>query len=240
MLLRILGSCALLLLLAVTFVPKVASAAGITVSAVSVGGTTAALLMPIKPRASIILLTGGAGRVGIDAEGNIGVGRGTQLVRTREAYAGRGFAVLVPDYGYDLSALVIFMRGIKGPVTVVGTSRGTQWAAQGIAAGARPDRLVLTSGFLTDESGDSDNVSRTLGSADRLPPTLIVHHREDGCRKTLPAGVEPFLAWAHGRARVAWLSGGTTEGDPCGALAHHGFNGIDGQVVGAVAAFAGR
>jgi hypothetical protein len=29
-------------------------------------------------------------------------------------------------------------------------------------------------------------------------------------------------------------------GDPCEARAYHGFNGIDGQVVSAVAAFAGR
>jgi hypothetical protein len=45
------------------------------------------------------------------------------------------------------------MAAIKRPVTVIGTSRGTIRAAEGIARGARPDALVLTSGFLSAESG---------------------------------------------------------------------------------------
>lgn len=235
---RSIGVIAVVLGLAISVAP--AGAADPQVSVLSVGGTDAVLLKPAKPRASIILLTGGPGRVGIDPSGEIGAGRNNQLVRTRQAYAARGFAVLVPNSGFDLAALVTFMRTIKSPVTVVGTSRGTQRAAHGLAAGARPDRLVLTSGFLSDESGDPDNVVNTLGSPSALPPTLVVHNREDGCRKTTPAGVAPFIAWSQGRARVTWLSGGATEGDPCGATAYHGFNGLDGQVVSAVAAFAGR
>jgi len=48
------------------------------------------------------------------------------------------------------------------------------------------------------------------------------------------------LAWAAGKARVVWLDGGVSEGPGCEAQAHHGFNGIDGQVVAAVAGFAAR
>jgi hypothetical protein len=127
-----------------------------------------------------------------------------------------------------------------GPVTLVGTSRGTQRAARGIAAGARPARLVLTSGFLSDASGDGDNVKAILGSPAALPPTLVVHHRKDGCRFTRPEGVAPFVAWAKGKARVVWLDGGRDSGNPCQARGHHGFAGIDGQVVSAVAGFAAR
>ena len=184
-----------------------------------------------------ILLAGGSGSLGISADGGISQGSGNQLVRTREAYAARGFAVLVPDSGFDLAALVEYMAKIKRPVAVVGTSRGTQRAARGLAAGARPDRLVLTSGFLSNESGDSDNVMNILGSPDALPPTLVVHHHEDGCSKTAPAGVAPFIAWAHGKARVTWLNGGTADGDVCQAQSHHGFAGIDGQVVSVVSGF---
>jgi hypothetical protein len=132
------------------------------------------------------------------------------------------------------------MSAIKRPVTLAGTSRGVQRAAQGLAGGARPDKLVLTSGFLSDKSGDTDNVMNTLGSPAILPPTLVVEHRHDDCRKTLPAGVDPFIAWAHGKAHAVWLDGGISEGDPCEAMAHHGFNGIDGKVVSVVAGFAGR
>jgi len=213
-----------------------AGAAEISVSGLSVGGVNAALLTPPKPKGAIILLAGGDGRLGISSDGSISR-TGNQLVRTREAYAARGFAVLVPEGDVDLAQAVTTMQRY-GRVTVVGTSRGTQRAARGIAAGARPARLVLTSGFLTDASGDADNVANILGSPAALPPTLIVHHRQDGCRKTLPAGVEPFLAWAHGKAKVTWLDGGISEGNPCEAQAHHGFNGIDGAVVSAVAGFA--
>ena len=62
----------------------------------------------------------------------------------------------------------------------------------------------------------------------------MVHHRRDTCRHTLPAGVQPFLDWSKGKATVKWLDGGTAEGDPCQARGHHGFNGIDAQVVDAV------
>jgi hypothetical protein len=79
-----------------------------------------------------------------------------------------------------------------------------------------------------------------LGSPAALPPTLVVHHKQDGCRITRPEGVAPFLAWAKGKARVAWLSGGRDDGNPRQARGHHGFAGIDGQVVSAVAGFAAR
>jgi hypothetical protein len=52
---------------------------------------------------------------------------------------------------------------------------------------------------------------------------------------TQPAGVDPFIKWAGGRARVRWLSGGANGGNPCEARSHHGYNGLDGQVVGLAA-----
>jgi hypothetical protein len=228
----------LALLVGLALSVRTAAAAGVSASTVQVGGVSAALLTSPHPHGAIILLAGGDGNIGVGADGAI-ARPGNQLVRTRMAYAARGFAVLVPDCCVDLAAAVTYM-GQYGPVTVVGTSRGTQRAARGLAAGARPARLVLTSGFLSDASGDSDNVMRILGSPDALPPTLIVHHRHDECGMTSPEGVKPFLDWAGGRARVVWLDGGRSEGDPCQAFAHHGFNGIDMQVVSAVASFAAR
>lgn len=207
-----------------------------TVSGVSIGSTRAALIVPARPHGAIVLLAGGDGNIGVAADGSI-AREGNQLVRTRATYARRGFAVLVPDAGVDVAAAVESMRRY-GKVTLVGTSRGTQRAARGIAAGARPDRLVLTSGFLSDASGDTDNVMKILGSPDGLPPTLVIHHRHDGCARTKPAGVAPFAAWAGSRARVAWLDGGSEEGNACMALAHHGFAGIDSAVVSAVVHFA--
>jgi hypothetical protein len=220
--------------LAVIFLCVHAAAADETVS---VGGSRAVLLRPASPAASVILMPGGDGSIGAGANGEITQLRGNQLVRTRNSYRARGLAVLVVDSNVDLAAAVNYMAAIKRPVTVIATSRGTLRAAQGIARGAKPDALVLTSGFLTDESGGRENVANILGAPAKLPRTLVIHHRNDGCRVTLPAGVAPFIAWSGGRARVAWLTGGTNEGNPCQARAYHGFNGIDGQVVAAAAAF---
>lgn len=204
---------------------------------VTIAGSRAVLIKPASPRASVILMPGGSGAINPGEHGEINGLKGNQLVRTRSAYAARGLAVLVVDAGTDLSSAVQYMAAIKRPVTVVATSRGTQRAAEGIARGARPDALVLTSGFLSAESGGGSNVMSIIGSPSALPRTLVIHHRNDGCKVTAPAGVDPFVKWSAGRARVAWLSGGRNDGDPCEARGYHGFNGLDGQVVGLAAGF---
>ena len=230
-------SCVVTLLALATVITLVVPDPASADETVSVGGSQAVLLRPASPRASVILMPGGSGAINAGPGGQIGALGGNQLVRTRQAYKQRGLAVLVADSSTDLSAAIAYMAAIKRPVTVIATSRGTLRAAEGIARGARPDALVLTSGFLSAESGSGSNVMSILGSPSALPRTLVIHHRSDGCRVTLPAGVDPFVKWASGRARVAWLSGGASEGDACEARSHHGFNGQDGQVVGLAGGF---
>jgi hypothetical protein len=216
----------------------VAAAAARAAETVSIAGSQAVLLRPASPVASVILMAGGDGRIEAGPGGVIGRLKNNQLVRTREAYLARGLAVLVVDADVNLAQAVDYMAAIKRPVTVIGTSRGTLRAARGIAAGARPDALVLTSGFLSPASGKpNENVEASLGTPERLPKTLIIHHRHDECRFTQPAGVAPFIAWAGGKARVVWLDGGSAQGDPCQAKSHHGFLGLDGEVVAHAAAF---
>jgi len=205
---------------------------------VEIGGTRVLLMKPKVPTASLILMPGGDGLINVTSDGRLGRMKGNSLVRTADDFVKRNFVVLIIDADTDLSAAVDYMRTIKRPVIVAGTSRGTLRAAQGIAKGARPDKLVLTAGMLTPESGHrSFNVQSVLGTPDKLPPTLIVHHRRDGCRVTLPGGVEPFLKWAGNKARVTWLDGGISEGDPCEAFGYHGFNEIEARMVAAVASF---
>ena len=225
------------LLGAAAIVVALVSGSALADETVSIGGSRAVLIKPNAPRASVILLPGGDGRIAAGDHGDINGLKGNQLVRTRQAYAARGLAVLVVDANTPLDGAVQYMAAIKRPVTVIGTSRGTIRAAQGIAGGARPDALVLTSGLLSAESGSGQNVMSILGSPASLPRTLVIHHRQDSCRLTLPAGVEPFVKWSAGRARAVWVSGGINEGDPCEARAYHGFNGLDGQIVGIAAGF---
>lgn len=229
-----------LLLLAMGGIPMLAAfalAPALADESVTIGGSRAVLIKPGAPRGSVILLPGGDGAIRAGDSGDIQGLRGNQLVRTRHAYAARGLAVLVADAGTDLKTAVDYMAAIKRPVTVIGTSRGTLRAAEGIARGARPDALVLTSGFLSPASGSGSNVMSILGSPAALPRTLVIHHRQDSCKATLPAGVDPFIKWSAGRARVSWLTGGVEEGDPCQVRGHHGFNGLDGQVVALAAGF---
>lgn len=216
----------------VTLLLAVATGLARAAETVSIGGSNAVLLRPASPRGSVILMPGGDG--GIDAlpGGRIGRLKNNQLVRTRSDFAAHRLAVLVVDADVNLAAAVDYMRKIKPPVTVIGTSRGTLRAASGLAHGARPDALILTSGFLSPESGSaSQNVIAILGSPAKLPRTLVIHHRQDGCRFTSPAGVVPFIRWAAGKARVAWVDGGSSQGNPCKAKSHHGFYGIDGRMV---------
>lgn len=200
---------------------------------VSVGGSRALLIRPASPRGSVILMAGGNGQLILGPGGEVQSLINNSVVRTRGAFAARGYAALVVDAGIDLRQAVTFMARLARPVIVVATSRGTQRAAYGVAAGAKPDRLVLTSGFLSDDSGGRINMMSVLRNPSRLPPTVVVHHRQDGCRFTAPEGVEPFLRWAGARARVVWLSGGYNAGDPCGARSYHGFLGIEDQMVAA-------
>ena len=223
--------------IAVAALLLIAPAAALAQETVDIDGSKAVLLRPQAPTASVILMPGGDGHIKAGANGTISGLRNNQLVRTRQAYLAHKLAVLVVDADVDLKRAVAYMAAIKRPVTVIGTSRGTLRAAAGIARGAKPDALVLTSGFLTNESGGSENVANILGSPNALPRTLVIHHRNDGCRFTLPAGVEPFIRWAGGRAKVAWLDGGASEGNPCKARAHHGFNGLDSRVVALAAGF---
>lgn len=204
---------------------------------VSIAGSQAILLKPSSPKASVILMPGGDGEIQARPDGRVGHLKNNQLVRTRKAYEAKGLAVLIVDANTDLAAAVAYMRKIKSPVTVIGTSRGTLRAAEGIAKGAQPDALVLSSGFLSPESGNKHNVMAILGSPARLPKTLVIHHRHDECKFTKPEGVAPFIKWAGGKARVVWLDGGEAISGPCRAKSHHGFLGLDGKFVSIAAGF---
>src|SRR5690242_8080401 len=111
---------------------------------VNIGGSQAVLLRPAAPTGSVILMPGGDGRIEAGPGGRIGGKKNNQLVRTRTAFVEHGLAVLVVDSDVNLAAAISYMRKIKSPVTVIGTSRGTLRAAKGIAHGAQPDALILT------------------------------------------------------------------------------------------------
>jgi len=225
----------------------------------------ALLIVPANPAGSVILLAGGHGKLDITPQGAVTELAKNQLVRTRAAYAKVGYAVLVPDiapdmktpsgvapryraseaYAQDLGAAVRYMRGIKNPVVMVGTSRGTLSVADALGhlteKAARPDAAVLTSGFLGSAASGGFQVRKLVHDdpARMNLPMLLVHHRKDGCEHTSPANVEPFRAWYEKNGRkleVIWLDGGLPpKSKPCNALSPHGFYGLDNEVVAKIA-----
>jgi hypothetical protein len=86
-------------------------------------------------------------------------------------------------------------------------------------------------------SADLATVTSLLGAPAKLPPTLVVHHRHDGCRMTPPTAVGPFVSWSGGRARVRWIDTTGPDSDPCRASSAHGFYRNDGPAVSAIIGF---
>lgn len=217
------------------------------------------VLAPPDPKAAVILFPGGHGGLQLSQDGSMRWGKGNFLVRSRRLFADQGLFVVVvdapsdhqsppflrgfrqqPEHAEDIKAVIAWVRAqAKVPVWLVGTSRGTQsaaYAAIELAGQAGPDGLVLTSTILTDRR------TRPVPAMplDRLRiPVLVVHHRQDGC-KLCPYGEAPALIEKLGNAprkQLLSFEGGEDRGDPCEAFAHHGFNGLERDVVAQIAAW---
>ena len=217
------------------------------------------VIEPDKPKAAVVLFAGGNGGLQISPAGNFKWGEGNFLVRTRRLFASNGLMVAVvdapsdrqnspylsgfrqtPEHVADIKAVIAWSRQQANiPVWLVGTSRGTQSAAfiatQLALADGGPDGLVLTSTILTDKPGARPVPEMPLGRIQ--VPTLVVHHKQDGCQyckyRDLPSLMDKLTAVP--RKELLTFEGGKDQGDPCEAMAHHGFNGIEQEVVTKIA-----
>lgn len=218
------------------------------------------VITPDKPKAAVILFAGGDGGLTLEADGRIPKLAGNFLVRSRQQFADQGLTTVVIDapsdrqsppylsgsrqtaeHVSDVKAVIAWLREqAKIPVWLIGTSRGTQSAAyiatQLPLAEGGADGIVLTSSIVRDQR------SRAVPemALDRVRiPVLVAHHRQDGCRVCLFADVPPVLErlTATPRKELMVFDGGISVGDPCEARAYHGFNGIEREVVNAIAAW---
>jgi hypothetical protein len=94
----------------------------------------------------------------------------------------------------------------------------------------RAQKLVLVSGNL-------DSVREKVGSPDKLPPTLVIHHRLDRCSNTSPNQVDRFQQWGGSKVSVHWMMGGSNSGDSCGPQSYHGLADLDEEVVNTITSF---
>ena len=217
------------------------------------------VLTPPNPKATVILFSGGDGGLGIQPDGTLSRGKENFLVRTRQLFADQGFVVAVVDapsdrQGYpfldgfrqksehvtDIKAVITWARAQAAiPVWLVGTSRGTLSAAfVGIelaGTDSGPDGLVLTSTILSDKRG----TPVTGMQLSRLQiPVIVAHHKDDACRFCAYGNLPMLMDRLDHvpRKQLLTFTGGDSVGDACEALAHHGFNGIESDVVSQVAA----
>jgi pimeloyl-ACP methyl ester carboxylesterase len=217
------------------------------------------LLRPVgTPVAGVIIFAGGDGNLALTAAG-VGQLQGNFLVRTRIRWAREGFLVAILDqpsdrknglwnfrttseHAADVKPAIAAVRELaRAPVWLVGTSMGTLSAANGAArlAEGGPDGIVLTSS-VTETSKMSYETTRHAGLGDIRVPTLVVHHKDDGCRASPYSGAEDIMK-ALKRAPVKELmvfeGGSPAISAPCEAKAPHGYLGIEAQVVSAIGAW---
>jgi hypothetical protein len=218
------------------------------------------VLSPPEPKAAVILFAGGHGGLQVFANGSMKWGEGNLLVRSRQLFADAGLTVAVidapsdrqsppylsgfrqrPEHAADVKAVIGWLReNAKVPVWLIGTSRGTQsaaYVATDLVGADGPDGLVLMSTILTDIKGNRPVTAMPL---DKIRvPVLVVHHEQDGCEHCAFSGVPGLMGKLTNSPRTHLLSfsGGENTGDPCEALAYHGFNGLERQVVSKTAAW---
>ncbi len=216
------------------------------------------LIKPEKPAASVILFAGGLGALGLKSATTMKWGAGNFLVRVRDKFAARGLMVAVADapsdkpkglYGsfrftkthaLDIDAVAAYLKKQVGvPVWAVGTSLGSFSAASGAIYSRNVDGLVLTSSTtraLPDwpiaNSHPHGVASMPLGSF--KGPALIVAHVDDGCMVSPAVDTEKLRKALKNASpvEVALLKGGEArDPNPCEAMGHHGFLGIEDKAV---------
>ena len=95
---------------------------------------------------------------------------------------------------------------------------------------------MLTSTILTDPKAPPV----TAMALEKLSiPVLVAHHELDGCSHCAYSDIPALMQKLDGLPRKQLLSfrDGVSRGDPCQAMAYHGFNGIESEVVGQIAAW---
>ena len=207
------------------------------------------------PVASVILLSGGEGVVSLNRYGPSWK-HGNFLVRARDLFAEEALLVAVLDVpsdrssGYgsfrvskeharDVAAVIAALKALAPvPVWLVGTSKGTVSAA--FVAGrlwqGGPDGIVLTSS-ITDRSRETADTVLDADLDEIRVPVLIVHHKQDRCVVTRynTARLLPGQLKKAPRKEFMGFEGGLSVGDPCESFAYHGYNGIEREVVHAIA-----
>lgn len=246
---------------------------GVVVSLRTHGNTTTRYTYASPPQAmaAVVLLVGGGGHLDLDDQGCPRALTGNSLVRSIPSFHALGFATalvdapsdhpgddglggyrIAADHAEDLGKIVADMRTrSKGPVWLIGTSRGSISAANAAArmsGAAAADGLVLTSALMFGSRGQKTWVTQTVFEvaleAIRMP-VLVVGHAQDQCLRSPPEQMHRITARTNAaREQVVTVSGGPgRSGAPslaaCEGRAPHGFVDQEAEVAAGIVRFIG-
>jgi pimeloyl-ACP methyl ester carboxylesterase len=217
-----------------------------------VGRQRVLYLAPDRPRATIVMLPGGSGDIGLERNGSLRHGDNF-VVRTRALWVAKGYAVLIPDaideanlrgtrsspqYARLVADLVRSAQAQSpGPVFLLGTSQGAIAAMNGAAEAATGTIAgVILTESVSRRGGSHETVFDADSQAVRVP-VLIIANRDDACPVAPPEDA-PKIAAALTQARsvrVLSVSGGVYQSKgSCESLTPHGYDGIETQVIDAI------
>lgn len=222
-----------------------------------------ALVAPPGAKAALVLLPGGGGHLDLDDQGCPRKLMGNTLVRSQALFHAEGLATALvdapsdhagedglggfraqPAHAADLGKVVADLRTrVKGPVWLVGTSRGAISATNAASRLADIEGVVLTSPVTVGTARGRkawtaqtalDNPIESIRA-----PLLVVSHAQDGCFRSPPSGAQGIADRYKGaRVQAVIVTGGSSgPGDACGGRSLHGFNGVEAEVAGGIARF---
>ena len=182
-----------------------------------------------QPKYVLALMPGGAGLMNIrkNEDGSIQFDFGSNfLIRSRTLIADDEFATISLDADRRPKRMRAVVADLKSKypnaqIYIMGTSRST-----------------LATIYLSENmDGDVEGFIHTasmgvIGGLDTRKSksrNLIVTHKNDGCKVTPPSSsIENHDSYG---TDLIVMEGGKTEGDPCQAMGHHGFNGIEAETI---------
>lgn len=210
-------------------------------SAVTPGGETIPYILtskdgtPISGVAyAVILMPGGKGILNPRmVNGKIAFAFGGNfLIRSRELFADGRFVAASTDATSTPARIMAIVRDLerrygKLAVYVIGTSRSTE--ATMALAGPLDGQVA---GFVHTSSM---NAIANFDPRRYRSRQLVVYHRLDACRVTVPSAAAASRA-SYG-TEVIEMEGGKSTGDDCEAYAYHGYNGVEAATVDRIKAW---
>ena len=207
------------------------------------------LLLPAEnAKAVVLLFPGGGGMLRLKDDGK--TNNTHTFVRSKNEWAKYGISAVLVDTPYDLLSgdrnirrisdhqqrvenIVQFYKDkLNLPIWLFGHSMGTVSASEFV--NQEKEHQQLLAGIILAGTFKAVTIKKDVEL-----PLLIIHHEEDSCISTPVSRSKNIFENrpTNQISKLVLLHGGTSSGDVCGALSHHGFEGIEGEFVKTAAEF---